>query len=128
MSPDRLYCASALLWRHREALEAHLCGAEKTLSDRCQARRSPIGAYTAVLGRVEAVVFTGGIGEHSIAVRRRVCAGLDGLGIAIDDQRNHSLHGDGPIHAEGGRVAVLVIPTNEELEIARQTVETIRRH
>ena len=86
-----------------------------------------IGAYTAVLGRVDALVFTGGIGENDADVRRRACEGLERLGVAVDEGRN-----DAPssapreIQREGMPVKVLVIPTDEELEIALETVACIR--
>ena len=88
--------------------------------------RKYIGAYAAVLGRVDALVFTGGIGENDADVRRRACEGLSLLGIAVDEERNGS---PSPvpreIQREGMPVKVLVIPTNEELEIALQTVACI---
>jgi acetate kinase len=83
-----------------------------------------IGAYVAALGRVDALVFTAGVGQHSDVVRRLSCTGLDNLGITIDQQKN--LAGpNGPvteIQAETSPVKVLIIATNEELEIANQTV------
>ena len=81
-----------------------------------------IGAYYAVLGHVNAVVFTGGIGENDARLRAQACAGLDALGIAIDSDRN-SDQGGGvfAIHRDGSPVSILVIPTDEEFEIALQT-------
>ncbi len=85
-----------------------------------------IGAYVAVLGRVDALVFTAGIGENSAVVRSQACAGLERLGISVDAAKNEASH-QGPfaIHADGAAVAVLVVPTNEEIEIAQQTLKTI---
>jgi len=89
--------------------------------------RKYIGAYTAVLGRVDALVFTGGIGENDAEVRRRACEGLERLGISVDEARNGSpSNAPREIQREGMPVKVLVIPTNEELEIALQTVACIR--
>ncbi|HEY5461275.1 MAG TPA: acetate kinase [Deferrimonas sp.] len=89
--------------------------------------RKYIGAYTAVLGRVDALVFTGGIGENDAEVRRRACEGLSMLGIAVDEARNGSPSREPrEIQREGMAVKILVIPTNEELEIALQTVACIR--
>ncbi|MDX1414257.1 MAG: acetate kinase [Candidatus Promineifilaceae bacterium] len=88
-----------------------------------------IGAYTAVLGHVDALVFTAGIGEHSATVRRLSCAGLENLGIILDDEKNQA-GPDGPvteIQAAGSPVKILIIPTNEELEIAVQTAELVGR-
>ncbi|MBI4610836.1 MAG: acetate kinase [Candidatus Rokubacteria bacterium] len=92
----------------------------------CYRVRKYIGAYLAVLGRLDALVFTGGIGENSPAIRARCCEGLAGLGILVDPDRNEAA-ADGPceIQPAGAAVQVLVIPTNEELEIARQTLEII---
>jgi len=82
-----------------------------------------IGAYTAVLGRVDAIIFTAGVGQNSPAVRQLVCANLEPLGIALDEAKNAAgVTGTvSEIQKENGRVKILIIPTNEELEIARQT-------
>lgn len=102
--------------------------AELALEMFCYRVKKYIGAYHAALGTVDALVFTGGIGENSAIVRSRSCEGLSGLGITIDENRNSAASaGSSEIHADGSRVKVLVIPTNEELEIARQTVEVIKR-
>ncbi|MER8225242.1 acetate kinase [Streptomyces sp. NPDC094143] len=81
-----------------------------------------IGAYYAVLGRVDAIAFTAGVGENAAPVREAALAGLEELGIAVDGERN-AVRGDGArlISPEGARVAVAVVPTDEELEIATQT-------
>ena len=86
-----------------------------------------IGAYMAALGRVDALIFTAGVGEHSDTVRRLSCAGLQNLGIILDSEKNQA----GPtgevteIQAPDSPVKVLIIPTNEELEIALQTEELV---
>lgn len=78
-----------------------------------------LGAYLAVLGRCDAVVFTGGIGEHSPVIRAAACAGLEGLGIEISPERNA---GGGPIVSKNeSPTHVLVVPTDEERAIAEQT-------
>ncbi|MGW0413776.1 acetate kinase [Streptomyces collinus] len=84
--------------------------------------RKYIGAYYAVLGRVDALAFTAGVGENAAAVREAALSGLDGLGLAVDGERN-AVRGDAPrlISPQGARVAVAVVPTDEELEIATQT-------
>ena len=85
-----------------------------------------VGAYLAVLDRVDALVFTAGIGENDAVVRKGVCEGLENLGIAIDENLNTDWNGTaGPISAPDSHIKVLVIPTNEELEIARQTAAFI---
>jgi len=87
-----------------------------------------IGAYYAVLGRVDAVVFTAGVGENSALIRACSCEGLEKLGIVIDPERNDVQPDDTfEIHAKESPVKLLVIPTNEELEIAELVVERIRR-
>jgi acetate kinase len=94
----------------------------------CYRVKKYIGSYYAALGRVDAVVFTGGIGENSARVRRGSCEGLAALGIALDERRNEAASlGMAEIQSEDSRLKILVIPTNEELEIARQTIQTIRR-
>ncbi len=93
----------------------------------CYRIRKYIGAYSAVLGEVDALVFTGGIGENSDVVRQGCCEGLGSLGIAVDEERNLTrVKQATEIQSDQSRVKVLVIPTNEELEIAIQTVECIQ--
>jgi acetate kinase len=79
-----------------------------------------IGAYAAVLGGVDAICFTAGIGEHSAPMRRRICERLGFLGVEIDDELNRAVRRD-ERRISSGRTPVLVVPTNEELEIARLT-------
>ncbi|MER6168704.1 acetate kinase [Streptomyces violaceorubidus] len=81
-----------------------------------------IGAYYAVLGRVDAVAFTAGVGENSAPVREAAVAGLEGLGLAVDGELN-AVRGDEArlVSPERARVAVAVVPTDEEMEIATQT-------
>lgn len=88
--------------------------------------RSYVGAYAAQLGRVDAIVFTAGVGENAAPVRERALAGLEGFGVEVDDARNAERGGVARrISPDGARVEVLVVPTNEELEIARQTLEVV---
>lgn len=85
-----------------------------------------IGAYWALLGGLDALVFTAGVGENSAPVRSGSVAGLAGLGIRIDPELNAApSHEARRISAEDSAVAVLVVPTNEELEIARQALVAI---
>lgn len=89
--------------------------------------RHYIGAYAAVLGGLDAIVFTAGIGENNPALRARALEGLEFLGVRVDAARNESSSRDARlISPEGAAVAVLVIPTDEEHEIARQTLEAVR--
>jgi acetate kinase len=81
--------------------------------------KKSIGSYYAALGRVDAILFTGGIGEHDSALRRQICGGLEGLGIQLAEREPAGGGAIQPLHAEDSLVGVLVVPTNEELEIAR---------
>ena len=86
-----------------------------------------VGAYLAELGGAEAIVFSGGIGENSPEVRRRVCHGLGGLGIELDPERNAALPPgtEGEVGVDGARVRIAVIPTDEERMIARETAAVL---
>ncbi len=93
----------------------------------CHRIRKYVGAYYAVLGTVHAVVFTAGVGEHSAEVRAASLAGLERLGIAIDSNRNNAaFSGAHRISTDAGEVAVFVVPTNEEWQIARETLGVVR--
>lgn len=93
----------------------------------CHRLKKYIGAYYAVLGRVDALVFTGGIGENDAWLRAEACAGLDALNIGVDVPANiRPGNSERAIHHANSRVAVLVIPTNEEFEIARQVVDCLQ--
>src|SRR5262245_8397189 len=85
--------------------------------------RHYIGAYLLLLGGADAVVFTGGIGENSSAMRQQVCANLGWFGIALDPVRNQDAKGEVPIHKHSSRVQLWTMPTNEELIVARQAKE-----
>ncbi len=92
----------------------------------CYRLRKYVGAYAAALGRLDAVVFTAGVGEHAAAVREQAMAGLGLLGIAIDRARNESDAAAARwISPDGAPVAVLVVPTDEEREMARQALEVV---
>ena len=87
-----------------------------------------IGALSVSLeGRMDALIFTAGIGENSALIRSMVCKGLSIIGIELDDYLNNNCNGEAVISSAGSRVKVLVIPTNEELMFATQTIEAIRR-
>jgi acetate kinase len=109
--------------------------AREALDIYCYRVRKYVGAYAAALGRVDALVFTAGIGEHSQLVRAGVCEGLERLGVRVDPARNGApSHGPRTVSGDDSAVAVLVVPTNEELEIAEQTMAVVaaererRRH
>ena len=90
--------------------------------------RKAIGSHCAVLGRVDALVFTGGIGQHSAFMRRRILEGLQHMGMQIDSARNRNHAGDeGEVSHVDSRVKILVVPTNEELVIAREVREVLAK-
>lgn len=86
-----------------------------------------IGAYTAAMNGVDAIVFTAGVGENSPVVRKRVCDYLGYLSVKIDKEKNNSKSKEAIISIPDSKVAVLVVPTNEELVIARDTKEIIEK-
>ena len=89
--------------------------------------RKYIGAYLAVLGRADAVVMTGGIGENQAPMRKRIFEGLEGIGMELDPERNDRCIGrEGVISADRSPIRLFVIPTNEELLIARDTHDMIK--
>lgn len=89
----------------------------------CYRARKYVGAYLAALGGAEAVVFSGGIGEYQPEIRARILAGLEWLGLVLDQERNRTAVGAAAhIGADGARVAAWVIPADEEAVIARDTV------
>jgi acetate kinase len=95
--------------------------AETALDVYCYRIRTYVGAYLAALGRLDAITFTAGVGENSALVRARSLAGLERLGIAVDPERNAApTRGERVISPDGAPVTVLVVPTDEEREIARQ--------
>jgi acetate kinase len=92
----------------------------------CHRTRKSVGAYYAVLGEVDAVVFTAGIGERSPLTRAAALSGLERLGIAVDEARNTGpIDGPTVISPDDSEVAVLVVPTDEEWEIARQALSLV---
>lgn len=94
----------------------------------CYRVRKYIGAYLAAAGGAAAIIFAGGIGENSAEVRARICEGLEWMGLEIDAERNAAHTGglEGLISKDGSRLAAYVIPTDEELLIARDTVRCVR--
>jgi acetate kinase len=93
----------------------------------CYRVRKYIGAYAAAMGGIDAVVFTGGIGENSTEVRKTCCQDLQFLGIDVDETINASPDKEKNISKAGTSTAVLVIPTNEELVIALDTEEIVEK-
>jgi acetate kinase len=89
----------------------------------CHQVRKSIGAYAAVLGGLETLIFSAGIGEHAPVIRRRICDGLGFLG--IDLSPNHNAKNAALISTPRSRVAVRVMPTNENLMVARSVVRVL---
>jgi acetate kinase len=111
----------------RDVVEAAAKGSERAALAIKMLTRSVakyIAAYASVMGGMDAVIFTAGIGENSDIVRERSLQNLEFMGIKIDLEKNKTLHGEeGFISAPDSKVKVLVVPTNEELMIARDTFE-----
>ena len=93
----------------------------------CYRARKYVGAYLAAVGGADAIIFTGGIGENSPEVRRRILQNLEWAGVQVDVEANRRMVGgaEGPICAEGARLRPWVIPTDEELLIARDTARLV---
>lgn len=110
-----------------DAVAAHDDDAIRALGVWRHRIRSYIGSFVAHLGRVDAIVFTAGIGENSALLRELACQGLEHLGIELDSATNGiRARGIRDIATELSPVRILVVPTNEELEIARQSLAAIR--
>ena len=87
-----------------------------------------IGAYAAVMGGVDLIVFAGGVGENGPETREAVCKGLEFLGLSFDTEKNTGLRGKlEMISKHDSKVKVMVVPTNEELVIAQDTLQVITR-
>jgi acetate kinase len=91
----------------------------------CHRARREIGALAAVLGGIDTLVFTGGIGEHSAVIRREICSGLEHLGVALDPQANEA--GAAIVSPPGTSCVVRVVETNEDLMVARHTRDVLQR-
>ena len=87
----------------------------------CYQVKRYIGAYAAAMGGVDAIVFTAGVGENDIGTRAKVCKGLEFLGVELDAERNNVRGKVTEISKADSKVKVFLIPTNEELVIARDT-------
>ncbi len=113
----------------RDIIEAEKKGDQQALRARRMFTRRVvkyIGAYYALLGGADAIVFTGGIGEWSAYIRERICRRLGGFGIVLDEKKNNECLGNpGIISTADSRCKLVVMPTNEELMIARQVVSTL---
>lgn len=90
--------------------------------------RHYIGAYLVALGGIDVLTFSGGIGENGAAIREAICKNLTFAGIELDANKNKVRGQEAEISAAGSKAKIWIIPTNEELVVARQTVETLRKH
>ena len=111
----------------QEAAESGNDRAKLALDIFCYRVKRFIGDYIAIMNGVDAVVFTAGIGENNDYVRREVLTDMDFLGIKIDQEKNKTRGEEVDISAEDAKVRTLIIPTNEELAIARETVELVKK-
>jgi len=93
----------------------------------CYKIKKYIGAYTAAMGGLNAVIFTGGIGENSVLVRETVCSNMEYLGLEIDNEKNQNVKDECDLSKENSRARILRIPTNEELVIALDTEEIVKK-
>jgi acetate kinase len=110
-----------------EARESQDRRAKLAIEIFCYRAKKYIGAYLAAAGKVDALAFAGGIGENSPEIRRKICEGLEWFGLELDESLNETAVGgkEGPINKEASRLAAYVIPTDEELLIARDTLRCV---
>jgi acetate kinase len=109
--------------QQRAAVDSH---ADLAIAIFCYRAKKYIGAFLAAMGGADAIVFTGGIGEHSPAVRAQICSGLEWAGLTLDRVKNESMVGvEGRISGDESTLLGFCIPTDEELLIARDTVRCI---
>ena len=112
--------------RLRELIESGDSAAQLAYDVFVHRLRKYVGGYLAVLGHTDVISFTAGVGENAAAVRLDSLSGLEGLGIQIDEQRNaERAKGPRRISTDASPIAVLVVPTNEELAIARDCLVAI---
>ena len=87
--------------------------------------RKYIGAYAVGLGRLDAILFTAGVGENASLVREWACRGLEAIGAVLDPFKNATRHDEAIISKASSRVTIMIVPTNEELMIARYTRDLV---
>lgn len=91
----------------------------------CYSVKKYIGSYIAVLGGIDVLVFTGGIGENSSRLRKKVCEGLEFLGLELDLDQNDLPKSERLISKDGSGIKIMIIPTNEEIIVARETLKVL---
>lgn len=99
--------------------------AELAIETTAHRARKYLGAYSAVMGGIDALVFSGGVGENSSLLREKICKELDFLGLKIDRELNDSIKAEGVVSADDSSVKILVVNTDEELVIARNTYQLV---
>jgi acetate kinase len=87
-----------------------------------------IGSYIAEMNGADVIVFTAGLGENSSTMRKAICSDMEALGIKLDDAKNSVRGKEAVISADDSKVKILLIPTNEELMIARDTVSVVEKN
>jgi acetate kinase len=110
-----------------EAAEAGDNRSQLALDVYVRSIRHYVGAFMFSLGGVDAITFSGGIGENSAQIRGAVLNDLSAFGVELDEDRNLTLKGEGPISTDSSRVKVLVVPANEEIIVARETAAVVAR-
>jgi acetate kinase len=110
-----------------EAAAAGNARAQLALDVFASAARHYLGAYLVELGGADVIVFTGGIGENCAGFRAAVCANLEELGVSLDAAANAAASGEAKISSPRSRVQIWVVPTNEELVVARQAAQLLQR-
>ncbi|PXV62556.1 acetate/propionate family kinase [Halanaerobium congolense] len=112
----------------RKIVEAYQQGnemAELAINTAVHRAQKYLGAYTAVMGGLDAVVFAGGVGENSVLLREKICSDLEHLNIKLDKKLNQNLEGEGIISAADSRVKIVVVNTDEEVVIARESYNKV---
>src|SRR5205807_3304639 len=115
----------------RQVLAAAAAGHERArlaLAIYAHRLRQTIGAMTATLGGVDALVFTAGVGEHAAEVRAAACAGLECLGLELDPDANAHCKPDAEVATRASRGRIFVVATREDLMIVRETVRVVRQN
>ncbi len=128
-SQSGLLGASGVSSDCREVQQAAAAGnsrARLALDIFVEAVRHYIGAYLAVLNGADAIVLTGGIGQHAASIRKEILSGMEYAGMVLDESGNQNVRGEARIDGAGSRVQLWVLPTNEELIVARQTVSVLQ--
>ncbi|MGB1926973.1 MAG: acetate/propionate family kinase, partial [Rubripirellula sp.] len=101
--------------------------AQLALDTFVQEIRRQLGGMLVAMGGADAIVFTGGIGEKGARIRAAVCDGLEQLGISVDADANESVSGESSFHKPNSQIELWVIPTNEEIIVARQCIDVLNR-